>query len=1171
VRILHLSSEYPPARIYGLGRFVHGLARAQAAAGDDVLVLTNSSGGEQDDVFLQGVHVHRIEFPNPPRPSDGHGEVLQFNHGLVARFLDRRSTFEGVDVVCSHDWLTALAAREIASELDAPLVVTFHDEVVGKHFGRLDRESTFVSGLERLTAHDATAVIANSEFIASQVRKHYGAERVTAVHGGIDPALLEPSGGVADFKSVLAQPGETLVTFFGRLDPEKGLEELAEAALAAGQARRELRFAIAGTGRGEEPLRRRLSSLGERVKFLGYVKGGALSLLYRASDIVVIPSLYEPFGLVALEAMLAGAAVVVSDAGGLAEIVRQGQDGLVVPVGDGDGLADAICRLTDDSKLRATLVASAQERARTEFSWARVAEKTGAIYQTAIETKRPVTSSLPPPPCRPLVSVLITTNNAPVHAEAAIRSLFARTDYPILEAVVVDTSPAPDGRLRSVAEDLRRAGQKITLLEEPSPHPDPPPAARGEGVRGLEASRGEYVCLFADECEVPPGGEGWLQALVWLLETQKAECVSPTLLERDGYTAEDLSFEAPRRAERSGNACLLIRRDKIRAILESPKDAPGHWRHAVRLVHAANEAVREPTSRYFASVATRLPASIVLVAYNNLNLTRDCLDSVLANTGGAFELVLVDNGSNDGTGDYFRSLRDRLGGPTPVQVLRNSENVGYVLAANQGIRAARGSSVVLLNNDTVVKAGWLEALIAASRTPGTGVVTAKVLNMDGTIQSAGGILHRLDGGFTIPFQGEDRLAPPVTERREVENAGGPCMLLTRPLLLEIGTFDEAFSPAYFEDSDLCMRARAAGMKLIYEPGAEVYHHGKATAQVVAQEGRIDLWRKFEENKKLFSSRWAKELGRARESVRVKRKRKQRVLLCYHKNETTTAAYCEAALRAEHDVVTAGRGQDLDLGDDVTAAALVREVGGRVDLLLVVEGENYFPRELDDAPCPTAFWAIDNHIRATPNNGWHFDVACDFDHVFVAQKDYVEAFRARGIVAEWLPLACDPKVHTSWSVEKDLDVVFVGNVRPWHVRRRKLLDRLAQSFRVHEAQGAFREDMARLFSRARIVFNCSLAGDVNMRVFEALSCGSFLVTDRIANGLDGLFGEGEHLALYDDESLEAIVARYLPDEPLRASIAARGSRLVRSHHTYAHRMERILACGTRLRRSKARTS
>src|SRR5262249_61022491 len=136
-------AEHPPATVYGPGRCGHGLARAQVAQGDEVFVLTNSTGGAEDGVRLDGVRLHRIAFPNPPRPADGHGEVLQFNHGLVSRFLDRRSVFAQVDVVASHDWLTAIAAREIARELRSPLVVTFHDEVVGKHFGLLDAEARF--------------------------------------------------------------------------------------------------------------------------------------------------------------------------------------------------------------------------------------------------------------------------------------------------------------------------------------------------------------------------------------------------------------------------------------------------------------------------------------------------------------------------------------------------------------------------------------------------------------------------------------------------------------------------------------------------------------------------------------------------------------------------------------------------------------------------------------------------------------------------------------------------------------------------------------------------------------------------------------------------------------------------------------------------------------------
>jgi len=246
VKILHLSSEYPPIKVYGLGRFVHGLAHAQAAADDEVHVLTNSCGSSEDDVVIDGVHIHRIAFPNPPRPADGHGEVLQFNHGLVARFLDRLPRFVDASVVVSHDWLTALAARDIVSRLGCALVVTFHDEVIGKHFGVLKPEDVFVRELERLTAHDATRVITNSRYIAREIRRHYAIpeSRITAVPGGIDPILLQVGAvqRVKDFRSVLVAPEELLVGYVGRLDPEKGLDILAEAAVAAGSANPRLRL-----------------------------------------------------------------------------------------------------------------------------------------------------------------------------------------------------------------------------------------------------------------------------------------------------------------------------------------------------------------------------------------------------------------------------------------------------------------------------------------------------------------------------------------------------------------------------------------------------------------------------------------------------------------------------------------------------------------------------------------------------------------------------------------------------------------------------------------------------------------------------------------------------------------------------------------------------------------
>jgi glycogen(starch) synthase len=898
MRILHISSEYPPAKIYGLGRFVHGLARAQAAAGDEVIVLTNSSGGAEDDVVIDGVRLHRISFPNPPRPPDGHGEVLQFNHGVLARFLDRIERFRNVDVVASHDWLTAIAAREIARALEKPLVVTFHDEVIGKHFGVLPPDALFVRDLERLTAHDATRVVANSRFIAREIVRHYGVpeDRVIPIPGGIDPAPFRVTADhrVADFRAALASPDDVLVAYLGRLDAEKGLETLAEAALRAASERPALRFVIAGSGRGEEGLRERLAPLRDRARLLGYVQGEVLALLYRAADVIVVPSLYEPFGLVALEGMLAGRAVVVSRAGGLAEIVRDGEDGLAVPPGDPTAFTAALLRLVDDPALRQRLGERAAEHVLAEYSWEAIARRTRSVYEEAIRATRPIRETAPAAPATPLVSVTIAHHNAPVHVETTLRSLFGRTDYPTLEAVVVDNGSAPAAlaRLEAVVAELAGRGHAISLLRNPENRLFS--AAQNQAIR---AARGEYVCLLNDDTEVPRGSEQWLWGLVWLLEAMNAGSVTPVTVQRDGriYCAGGFGGGAhflreepdgaslvrtPRRTKWNNMACLLARRHLL---LEEPLGELGglehygsdhewslrlarerglsHWVHPARLFHYHNEPTRDPAALYLARRESRIPASVVVVAYDGVAFTREAVEAVLRNTAPPFELVLVDNGSKDGTRAYFEDVRDAFGGLVAVQVIRNEENRGYPAAANQGIQAARGRAVVLLNNDTSVKPGWRDALLAAAASaPEVGVVTAKILNEDGTVQSAGGILHAPDGSFSIPHANALRNAPELSARRAVDNAGGPCMLLTRALIEKVGVFDEAFSPGYFEDSDLCLRARSAGFTLLYEPKAEVFHRGKATANLVAREGGGAIWRCFEENRRRFHERWGAQLA-----------------------------------------------------------------------------------------------------------------------------------------------------------------------------------------------------------------------------------------------------------------------------------------------------------------------
>src|SRR5262245_55676819 len=186
--------------------------------------------------------------------------------------------------------------------------------------------------------------------------------------------------------------------------------------------------------------------------------------------------------------------------------------------------------------------------------------------------------------------------------------------------------------------------------------------------------------------------------------------------------------------------------------------------------------------------------------------------------------------------------------------------------------------------------------------------------------------------------------------------------------------------------------------------------------------------------------------------------------------------------------------------------------------------------------PCAFWAIDTHL----NPDWYVEKGPDFDRVYAAQRDGAALLRQAGITsAGWLPLACDPEIHRKHDVPKTLDICFLGHLFPGP--RQDLLDLIQRRFRNTFVGQRFFEEMAQMYSSARIVFNRSLRNDINMRVFEALACGSLLMTNDLRdNGQAELFRDGIHLAIYADanELLDKLEF-YLRREELRERIAAAG--------------------------------
>lgn len=243
-------------------------------------------------------------------------------------------------------------------------------------------------------------------------------------------------------------------------------------------------------------------------------------------------------------------------------------------------------------------------------------------------------------------------------------------------------------------------------------------------------------------------------------------------------------------------------------------------------------------------------ASIIIPVFNNLPLTRQCLESINTNTGTPHEIIVVDNGSSDGTREYLLQMEASC----RVRVITNRLNLGFARASNQGAQAARGDFLVFLNNDTIVQPGWLEELVACARKEEkAGAIGARLLYLDDTIQHAGVVFNEDITQILHIYQHYDKDHPAVMKEREFQAVTGACMLVRQDRFFGVGGFEECYQNGY-EDVDLCFKLREQGYKVIYHPQAVAYHLECQT------QGRHD---RDTENGRTFKSKWSgKILGDA---------------------------------------------------------------------------------------------------------------------------------------------------------------------------------------------------------------------------------------------------------------------------------------------------------------------
>jgi glycogen(starch) synthase len=389
-RVLILSWEYPPVIEGGLARHVRKLAEALVRQGVTVDVLTRGRAiaGETDGSGVEergGVNIHRVREPRWPRDLDRFvAWVEQMNEDMLAAG-EALAAERPYDLIHGHDWLVAQASAALAERLQVPYLTTIHATEHGRHQGWVaDQPQAHIHSVERDMARRADGVIVCSYYMRGHVADIFDIDegRVTVIPNGVDPSELQPSGDLQALRREFAEPHEKLVLLVGRLVYEKGFQLALDALPDVIERVGDVRFLVAGSGTHEAELKAQAERLGltDHGTFLGWIGDDVLHSLYRIADLCVVPSIYEPFGLVALEAMASGCPCIVADTGGLREVVPQGERvGLRFNGGDAEHLGVMIERLLVDDELRDRLVTEASEHV-LRFDWDDIAQRTRCIY-----------------------------------------------------------------------------------------------------------------------------------------------------------------------------------------------------------------------------------------------------------------------------------------------------------------------------------------------------------------------------------------------------------------------------------------------------------------------------------------------------------------------------------------------------------------------------------------------------------------------------------------------------------------------------------------------------------------------------------------------------------------------------------------------------------------------
>ncbi len=389
LKVLLLTWEYPPNIVGGLARHVYGLSRSLAKDQCEVYVITAKHPNSADYEVVDQVHVFRVNPLHEQEPN-----FLTWIAGLNLAMMTKASELfkqHQFNLIHAHDWLVGTAALLIKKQHNVPMLATIHSTEHGRNNGIYTETQTFIHEKERQLIAGADQIIVCSEYMKNEIGKLFfrNTDDLAIIANGVDFEVAQPNQ-----KAVVAgipiDQQRRLIFSVGRIVKEKGFDTIIEAVPTLINNYPDLYFIIAGKGPMLEQYHQLVNEKGlqHHIYFIGFINDELKAQLFNQCELAIFPSLYEPFGIVALESMAFGKPTIVAKTGGLTDIIDHRKTGLFMMPGDRDSLIKGVELLLTQKDLALTMGKNAQTVVLTEYSWDKIAKETKKIYEKCCKVKK---------------------------------------------------------------------------------------------------------------------------------------------------------------------------------------------------------------------------------------------------------------------------------------------------------------------------------------------------------------------------------------------------------------------------------------------------------------------------------------------------------------------------------------------------------------------------------------------------------------------------------------------------------------------------------------------------------------------------------------------------------------------------------------------------------------